>query len=160
MLTCIIVTTVMPQIGTITRSGTSELSIADLPGLVEGAHKNVGRGHKFLQHLERTKVLVYVLDVSGFQLSRRQQVLDPYNTVQVLVNELELYSSGLAHKEAILVVNKMDYPGALSKFERLLEKLKGHCPVNFHSIIACSAANRTGTQTIKEHLLELFPMSC
>lgn len=126
------------------------MSIADLPGLVEGAHKNVGRGHKFLQHIERTRVLLYVVDMTGFQLSRRHQVLDPYAAIQVLVSELELYCPGLAHsRTAILALNKMDTPSAARNFEILLQQLKEKSPIEFHSIIGCSALNKTGTEAIK-----------
>ncbi len=147
----------MPEIGTISRSGASDLSIADLPGLVEGAHKNVGRGHKFLQHVERTEVLLYVVDVGGFQLSNRHKFLDAYSTIHVLVKELELYCPGLArNKEAILAVNKMDGPHALKEFEMLLQQLKGGCPSDFSTIVACSAANGMGTKAIKQSIINLF----
>lgn len=126
------------------------MSIADLPGLVEGAHRNVGRGHRFLQHIERTRALLYVVDITGFQLSSRHPVLDPYTAIQVLVKELELYCPGLAHsRKAVLVVNKMDTPQAPMSMEVLLQQLKGKSPINFHSIIGCSALNKTGTEAIK-----------
>ena len=147
----------MPQIGIISRSGASDLSIADLPGLVEGAHENVGRGHKFLQHVERTKVLLYVVDIGGFQLSNRHAFLEPYTAIQVLVKELELYCPGLARsREAILAVNKMDHFGSIPALEKLLQQLQVHCPVNFNAVVACSAANKTGTESIKQSLLHLF----
>lgn len=131
--------------------------MADLPGLVEGAHCNVGRGHKFLQHIERTQVLLYVVDITGFQLSHRHRALDAYSSTEVLVKELELYSPGLAHqRKAILAVNKMDSPQALSKFEVLLLELKEKSPVHFHSIVACSGLNKTGTEAIKKILFSLF----
>ena len=146
----------MPKIGTLSRSS-GDVRIADLPGLVEGAHRNVGRGHKFLQHVERTQVLLYVVDVGGFQLSCRHSPVDPYHSVQVLVKELELYCPGLAHsRAAILAVNKMDRPDAIRHFEKLVQQLKEQCPVDFHSIIACSAAHQMGTEAIKQSLLTLL----
>lgn len=151
------VTTVQPEIGMLFRGGESDLSIADLPGLVEGAHQNVGRGHKFLQHVERTKALLYVVDIGGFQLSNRHDFLDPYTSIRVLVKELELYCPGLAYnREAILAINKMDCPGSIVALRKLLQQLQGNCPVKFHSIIACSAANNTGTEAIKQSLVHLF----
>lgn len=134
-------------------AGTS-VSVADLPGLVEGAHNNVGRGHKFLQHIERTSVLLYVVDIMGFQLSRRHTMLDPYNSICVLVEELESYCPGLAHsRKSILALNKMDTPQAHKYLQVLLQKLKERSPVDFHSIIACSALEKTGTEAIKSILL-------
>lgn len=143
-----------PQLGVLAGSGEGSgeesVSVADLPGLVEGAHRNVGRGHRFLQHIERTRVLLYVVDITGFQLSRRHPVLDPYAAIQVLVSELELYCSGLAHsRTAILALNKMDTPCASRNFEILLQQLKEKSPIEFHSIIGCSALNKTGTEAIK-----------
>jgi GTP-binding protein len=137
------------------------VKIADLPGLVEGAHRNVGRGHKFLQHIERTRALLYVLDIGGFQLSRRHSMLDPYSALQVLVSELELYCPGLAHsRQAILALNKMDTPQAHNNFEILLQQLKESSPVEFHSIIGCSALNRTGTEAIKNIIQVVLQSQC
>lgn len=130
------------------------MSVADLPGLVEGAHNNVGRGHKFLQHIERTSVLLYVVDIMGFQLSRRHTMLDPYNSVCVLVDELESYCPGLAHnRKSILALNKMDTPQAHNHLQVLLQRLKERSPVDFHSIIGCSALSKTGTEAIRSILL-------
>ena len=65
--------------------------MADLPGLVEGAHYNVGMGHRFLKHVERTKMLMFVVDVQGFQLNANSQRRTPFETVALLNRELELY---------------------------------------------------------------------
>lgn len=149
-------TTLYPQLGTVS-DGSDGLTIADLPGLVEGAHKNVGRGHKFLQHIERTRALLYVVDITGFQLSRRHPVLDPYSTIQVLAEELELYCPGLAHsRKAILALNKMDTPQANERLSLLLQQLQEKSHVEFHTIIGCSALNKTGTEAIKNILFKLL----
>lgn len=146
----------LPQIGTVALSNRS-LSIADIPGLVEGAHANVGRGHKFLQHIERTKALLYVVDIRGFQLSSRHPHLDPFESIKVLVKELELYCPGLAHnRKAVLALNKMDSPEGPANLERLLYQLKENMPLHFNSIVGCSALDRTGTETIKKILFSLF----
>ena len=143
-----LVTTLQPELGVL--AGEESVTIADLPGLVEGAHRNVGRGHRFLQHIERTRALLYVVDIGGFGLSSRHRVLEPYAAIQVLVSELELYCPGLAHsRPAILAINKMDTPHASNKLEILLHRLREKSPVEFHSIIGCSALNKTGTEAIK-----------
>ena len=156
MLLLYLVTTLLPQIGTITLSNQS-LTIADIPGLVEGAHANIGRGHKFLQHIERTKALLYVVDIRGSQLSSRHPHMDPFESLQVLVEELELYCSGLAHtRKAVLVLNKMDSPEAQTNLKCLLGELKEHSPLHFDGIIGCSARNKTGTEMIKNILFNLL----
>lgn len=145
-----------PQLGILPRSDGGGLSIADLPGLVQGAHQNIGRGHRFLRHVERTKALLYVVDITGFQLSSRHPILDPYTTIEVLVKELELYHPGLAcNRKAILALNKMDMPCALEHFQLLLQQLKNKSFIEFHSIIGCSALEMMGIETIKNVLLSM-----
>ena len=68
-----------------------EIVMADLPGLIEGAHYNVGMGHKFLKHVERTKMIMFVIDVQGFQLNPNSSRRTPFETVALLNRELELY---------------------------------------------------------------------
>ena len=65
--------------------------MADLPGLIEGAHYNVGMGHKFLKHVERTKMIMFVIDVQGFQLNPNSPRRTPFETITLLNRELELY---------------------------------------------------------------------
>ena len=150
------VTTLVPQIGAIT-SQERTLSVADIPGLVEGAHANVGRGHKFLQHIERTQVLLCVLDIAGFQLSRRHPRYDAYESLQVLVNELELYCPGLAHeRKMVLILNKMDLVQATASMKKLLGQLEVSSPAQFHHIVGCSAHNKMGIEAIKKILFSLF----
>ena len=152
-----LVTTLRPYLGTISQGQGELLTIADLPGLVEGAHQNVGMGHKFLQHIERTRVLLYVVDINGFQLSGRHVPRTPYETTELLVDELEMYSPGLAYqRKAVLVVNKMDTPQTLQHFETLLQQIKAQSPLDFHCIVGCSALNKTGMETIKNILFEIF----
>ena len=93
--------------------------IADLPGLIEGAHDGKGLGHKFLKHAERTKILVHVIDMSG------AEGRDPIDDYYKICEELDLYSEELSHKHRILVANKMDLPEAkknLTKFKRKVTK--------------------------------------
>ncbi|XP_075068001.1 GTP-binding protein 10 [Mixophyes fleayi] len=117
-------TTVRPEIGKIMYPDFKQISVADLPGLIEGAHMNKGMGHKFLKHIERTKQLLFVVDVSGFQLSVKTSYRTAFETVQLLILELELYKEEVLNKPVILAVNKMDLPGAEDKFQELLKQLE------------------------------------
>lgn len=116
-------TTIKPNKGIIQYADMRQISMADLPGLIEGAHVNIGLGHAFLKHVERTKVLLFIADVEGFQLSPKHPKRSCLETVLLLNKELELYNSELLEKPAILVVNKMDLEGANNTFNRVKESL-------------------------------------
>uniref|UniRef100_A0A1A7XMP6 GTP-binding protein 10 n=1 Tax=Iconisemion striatum TaxID=60296 RepID=A0A1A7XMP6_9TELE len=117
-------TTLRPEIGKVMYSDYKQISVADLPGLIEGAHVNKGMGHKFLKHVERTKQLLFVVDVCGFQLATKTPFRSAFETVQLLTKELELYKEELMLKPALLVVNKMDLPDAEDKLSELKEQLQ------------------------------------
>ncbi|KAM8771293.1 GTP-binding protein 10 [Rhynchonycteris naso] len=117
-------TTIKPELGKIMYKDFKQISVADLPGLIEGAHMNKGMGHKFLKHIERTKQLLFVVDISGFQLSYRTQYRSAFETIILLTKELELYKEELQTKPALLAVNKMDLPDAQNKFHVLMNQLE------------------------------------
>ncbi|KAM8735646.1 GTP-binding protein 10 [Acanthopagrus schlegelii] len=117
-------TTLKPEIGKLMYKDYKQISVADLPGLIEGAHLNKGMGHKFLKHVERTKQLMFVIDVCGFQLASNTPFRSAFEAVQLLTKELELYKEELVSKPALLVVNKMDLPHAEEKLEELKEQLQ------------------------------------
>ncbi len=104
-------TTLTPHLGVVTLSDARSFVIADVPGLIEGAHEGHGLGHRFLRHLERTRVLVHLVDVSG--ASGRDPVED-YETVQ---RELGHFDAALASKPQLVVANKLD---ALDDPDRLV----------------------------------------
>ncbi|KAK7147456.1 hypothetical protein R3I94_010090 [Phoxinus phoxinus] len=112
-------TTLRPEIGKIMYDDHKQVSVADLPGLIEGAHVNKGMGHKFLKHVERTKQLMFVVDVCGFQLASNTPFRSAFETVLLLTKELELYKEELLDKPAILVINKMDLPEAQGQLREL-----------------------------------------
>lgn len=114
-------TTIKPNKGVIIYKDKRQISIADLPGLIEGAHINVGLGHQFLRHVERTKLLLFIADVQGFQLSPRHQSRSCLETVLLLNKELELYDPEMLEKPAILAINKMDTKGADDTFKYIQE---------------------------------------
>jgi len=95
-------TTLTPNLGVVRLSHDRSFVVADVPGLIEGAHRGTGLGHQFLRHLERTKVLVHLVDVSG--ASER----DPVHDLDVVRRELELFQPTLAAKPQIVAANKMD----------------------------------------------------
>ncbi|XP_021476894.1 GTP-binding protein 10 [Oncorhynchus mykiss] len=116
-------TTLRPEIGKVMYEDHKQISVADLPGLIEGAHMNRGMGHQFLKHVERTRQLLFVVDVCGFQLASKTPFRSAFEAVQLLIKELELYKEDLPCKPAVLVVNKMDLPDAEDKLSKLQEQL-------------------------------------
>ena len=108
-------TTLTPQVGIVEYADFKRLTICDVPGLIEGAHENVGLGHAFLRHITRCKILVILLDRAG------TDGREPWNDYQQLLRELELYDPALLDKPRLIVANKMDEPVAeanLKKFKR------------------------------------------
>ena len=92
--------------------------MADIPGLIEGASEGLGLGHDFLRHVERTRMLIHVLDVSGFEGR------DPVEDFEIIMGELERYSEELARRPMIVAANKMDIPPAEENLARLREYLE------------------------------------
>lgn len=111
-------TTLRPNVGVLEFPDHYSMRIADIPGLIEGAHLNKGMGHNFLRHIERTKILLFVVDVSGFQLSNFSDKRTALDCTRLLMSELGLYSKILQRKPAIIAVNKMDLPNAAECFEQ------------------------------------------
>ncbi len=139
-------TTLVPNLGVVGLSGERSFVVADVPGLIEGAHEGHGLGHRFLSHLERTKVLVHLVDVSS--LSGR----DPVSDYDIITRELELFpgrdSSGerLADKPILAAANKID---ALDEPERLA-RLEEHLRRLGVPIFAVSAATGEGIDALVE----------
>ena len=105
-------TTLSPVLGVVSHRD-EEFVVADLPGLIEGAHRGAGLGHRFLKHVERTQGLVHVIDAG--QAPRR--ILEAYRTVK---DEMELYQPGLAGRPTLLAFNKMDLTGARQNAEEAI----------------------------------------
>jgi GTP-binding protein len=114
-------TTLTPHLGVVSLSDNRSFVVADLPGLIEGAHEGHGLGHQFLRHIERTKVLIHLVDVSG--ASGRDPV-DDFNAIR---RELELYNPALLDKPQLVAANKMDAvddPSRVAALEKRVRKLK------------------------------------
>uniref|UniRef100_T1J6A8 OBG-type G domain-containing protein n=1 Tax=Strigamia maritima TaxID=126957 RepID=T1J6A8_STRMM len=116
-------TTIQPSVGIVQFPDHLQIALADLPGLIEGAHYNVGMGHRFLKHVERTKLLLFVVDVNGFQLGVKYPFRSAFETIVLLNKELELYKEELLDKRAVLVINKMDTETADTNFDLLMNSL-------------------------------------
>jgi GTP-binding protein len=114
-------TTLVPNLGVVALSGDRSFVVADVPGLIEGAHEGKGLGHQFLRHIERTKVLIHLVDVSG--ASGR----DPVEDFDTIRKELELHNPGLIEKPQLVAANKIDAlddPKRLAALEKRAKKLK------------------------------------
>ncbi|RZC36578.1 MMR HSR1 and/or GTP1 OBG domain containing protein, partial [Asbolus verrucosus] len=131
-----------PNVGIIKYKDFREISMADLPGLIEGAYANKGMGHKFLKHVERTKLLLLVVDINGFQLSPqhpRRSCLENIillNKVKTFIcncnycdyahnfQELELYNEELLEKPSMILINKMDTENARETYAQIQDQIK------------------------------------
>jgi len=118
--------------------------IADIPGLLEGAHDGVGLGRAFLRHIERCRLLVHVVDGSSE---------DPVGDFEAVVTELRLFSPWLAAKPSVVALNKLDIPEVREKQEELLQRLRESAGHN--RVLAISAATRDGTGTLMKRLRKL-----
>lgn len=144
------------------------ISVADLPGLIEGSHMNIGMGHRFLKHVERTKLLLFIADIQGFQLSPKHMSRSCLETVILLNKEIELYKPDLLNMPALLLVNKMDtenaddiYKEIKPKFENLInyvhtcpEEIQPEQVVEFEDILPVSLLlkNKQEIEMIKERI--------
>ncbi|MEY2585164.1 MAG: GTPase [Verrucomicrobiota bacterium] len=133
-------TTLHPIVGVIEFDGYRRASIADIPGLIEGAHRNIGLGHDFLRHITRCRVLLFVLDIAG------SEGRHPIEDLQSLRREIDLYDRRLSQRPWYIIANKMDLPGA----EENLRALTGRFPGI--EVVAISAAEAAGLTDLNEHL--------
>ena len=126
-------TTLTPNLGVVSLTGDRSFAIADVPGLIEGAHRGLGLGHQFLRHLERTKVLVHLVDVSS------ETGRDPVSDLDILRRELQLFQPTLAAKPQLVVANKID---AVDDPERVavLERRAAELGLQFYRASGVSGA--------------------
>ncbi|HNR01749.1 MAG TPA: GTPase ObgE [Anaerolineaceae bacterium] len=126
-------TTIEPNLGVVRLDTETDLVLADIPGLIEGAHEGVGLGDAFLKHIQRTRVLIHVLDGSAD---------DPLADFSQTNQELALFDSELGEKPQVVVINKIDLPGVQEKSENLLKKLR-KLGYEAHQISALTRENLT-----------------
>jgi GTP-binding protein len=111
-------TTLTPQIGIVEYDDWRRLTVCDVPGLIAGAHNNVGLGHKFLRHIERCRIIILLLDMAGADNRT------PWDDYKSLLEELELYDPGLLERPRYVVANKMDEPRAEANLKAFKRKIK------------------------------------
>lgn len=135
-------TTTKPNLGVMELDEERRLVLADIPGLIEDAHKGAGLGHEFLRHIERTRLLLHLIDVSD------NRETDPLKAFELVNRELELYSPELAKKPQIVVASKIDALSDRSVLEKLREAFEGR-GYTFHAV---SSATSEGIEELKELL--------
>ncbi|CDW51960.1 GTP1 OBG domain containing protein [Trichuris trichiura] len=116
----VLVTTVRPQLGIIEYDDGRQISVADLPGLIEGAYLNVGMGHNFLKHVERTYLLLFIIDITGFKLNVASPFRSAFETFLLLTKEIELYMPELLDKPCVVCLNKMDMANSKACFRSFM----------------------------------------
>jgi len=138
-------TTLEPNLGVVRLEAGRSFVVADIPGLIEGAHTGAGLGHQFLRHVERTRLLLHLVDIAG------TEGRDPLDDVEVIQKELALYSPKLATRPQLLVANKTDLPEAAENLERLRAKFSPQ-----HEIFAISALTAQGLTALIGRTAELL----
>ncbi len=126
-------TTLQPNLG-IVEVGSQRFIVADIPGLIEGAHQGIGLGHDFLRHIERNRLLIHVVDAAGVDGR------DPLDDFRQIMSELELYQPELLSMPMVVALNKQDLPDAQENLERLRDAL----PVAAANLFPIAAATREG----------------
>lgn len=140
-------TTLTPTLGVVKTPWSEPFVVADIPGLIEGAHTGAGLGIQFLKHIERTRILVHLIDASELNTD---EPLSTYNTIN---HELAAYSEDLAQKPQIVVLNKID----LEISKQVVEKFKAVVPVE--DILTISAAKDTGLEKLLSKIVQLLESS-
>ena len=136
-------TTLSPNLGVTKSTDGRSFVVADLPGLIEGASHGEGLGDKFLRHIERTKVIAHVIDMSGSEMR------NPYEDYLLINKELEEFNPKLLKKPQIIIANKMDLDGAKENLEDFKKKVDAE-------IFEISAATHTGLQKVVDRLADLL----
>jgi GTP-binding protein len=133
-------TTLHPIVGVIEFPGYRRATVADIPGLIEGAHRGIGLGHEFLRHITRCRVLIFVVDIAG------SEGRNPVEDLQNLRREIDLYDPTLSSRAWFVVANKMDLPGAKKNLKALQERFPKL------QILPTSAAKGEGIDDLKQAL--------
>ncbi|WP_410771835.1 GTPase ObgE [Fontibacillus sp. BL9] len=141
-------TTITPNLGVVDVSEGRSFVMADLPGLIEGAHEGVGLGHEFLRHVERTRVIIHVVDMAG------SEGRDPFDDWMKINDELKLYNAELENRPQIVAANKMDMPESQENLEKFREQVKEVRPDL--EILPISSLTRQGVQELLYRAADLL----
>ncbi|MDR3256723.1 MAG: GTPase ObgE [Endomicrobium sp.] len=136
-------TTLAPNLGVINYND-KHFVVADIPGIIEGAHEGKGLGFEFLRHIRRTKVLAHIIDVSGFDGK------DPYANYKIINNELKKYSKYLAKKHIIIVLNKIDLPDS----QKHIKNFKKHLKTK--KLFGISATTGSGVDLLLKEMVKML----
>ncbi|MBV9274577.1 MAG: 50S ribosome-binding GTPase, partial [Verrucomicrobia bacterium] len=137
-------TTLNPMVGVLEFENYQRITLADIPGLIEGAHRNVGLGHDFLRHIVRCKLLLFVVDIAG------SEGRNPIEDIQTLRRELDLYDPLLSQRPWMIVANKMDLPEAGDNLHALRLRF------GVRVIVPISAEKNQGVGEFKDALRVFF----
>jgi GTP-binding protein len=145
-------TTLHPNLGVVRVDDNRSFVIADIPGLIEGAAEGAGLGHRFLKHLQRTGLLLHLVDIAPFD-----ENVDPVHEAHAIVEELRKYDEALYNKPRWLVINKVDLVPEDERAERIAALVKGYGPVDKHFVISAISGDgcKPLTYAIMEHLESL-----
>lgn len=141
-------TTIVPNLGMVETEDGRSFAMADLPGLIEGAHQGIGLGMQFLRHIERTRVIVHVVDMSGMEGR------DPYEDYVTINDELKQYNLRLTERPQIVVANKMDIPEAEENLQEFLKKVGDSVKV-----YPISAVSRQGLKPLLYEIADLLEVT-
>ncbi|MBX4150208.1 GTPase ObgE [Paenibacillus sp. LC231] len=141
-------TTITPNLGVVEVGDGRNFVMADLPGLIEGAHEGVGLGHEFLRHVERTRVIVHVVDMAG------TEGRDPFEDWEKINDEIRLYNPVLVERPQIVAANKMDMPEAEEYLAAFKEKLKEIRPDI--EVMPISSLTRQGIQELLYRTIDVL----
>jgi GTP-binding protein len=139
-------TTLQPNLGIVDVGDYDRFVVADIPGLIEGAHAGVGLGHDFLRHVERTRVLVHLVDAAGVD---GRDPLEDYHQINA---ELRLYQQALAERPQVVALNKIDLPEAQANLARLRREL----PVAAEDLVTIAAATGEGIDALLRRVAALL----
>ncbi|RKD27963.1 GTP-binding protein [Caminicella sporogenes DSM 14501] len=139
-------TTITPNLGVVEEIRGKSFVLADIPGLIEGAHEGIGLGHEFLRHVERTKLLIHVVDISGIEGR------DPIDDFEKINEELKLYNPKLAEKQQVIAANKIDLLEDMSKYKEF-EKIMNE---RGYKVFPISAATKKGLRELLLYVIELL----
>ncbi|MBQ7077757.1 MAG: GTPase ObgE [Lachnospiraceae bacterium] len=140
-------TTLQPNLGVVDLEGANGFVIADIPGLIEGASEGLGLGHEFLRHIERTKVIIHIVDAAG------TEGRDPIEDIHTINNELLTYDKNILNKPTVICANKID---SLPSDSDIIERLKAEFEDENHKVYAISAVTGEGIKELLYHVSDIL----